>query len=102
MEPNGTGNLQVSMGAFYETPLHDRLQKLAVNTLVVCGCNFPNYPRTTVYEAGERDYKIVFVEDAVSGIYKKGKEELKNIGVHLRQTADVLEKVAPETGIVPE
>jgi len=28
-----------------------------------------------------------------STIYEKGKEELKNIGVHLRPTTDVLEEI---------
>ena len=38
-------------GAFYATPLENHLHKLNVNTVVICGCNFPNCPRTTVYEA---------------------------------------------------
>ncbi|MDY7080871.1 MAG: isochorismatase family cysteine hydrolase [Halobacteria archaeon] len=29
-------------GAFYDTPLDNHLSKLSVNTLVVCGCDFPN------------------------------------------------------------
>jgi len=73
-------------GAFFGTPLHDHLDGLQVNTLIVCGCNFPNCPRTTIYEASERDFRIVLVEDAVSGIYRRGKEELRNIGVHLWST----------------
>jgi nicotinamidase-related amidase len=48
-------------GAFFGTPLHDHLDGLHVNTLVVCGCNFPNCPRTTIYEASERDFRIVLV-----------------------------------------
>ncbi|MGO9375863.1 MAG: cysteine hydrolase family protein [Syntrophobacteraceae bacterium] len=73
-------------GAFFGTPLHDHLDKLQINTLVICGCNFPNCPRTTIYEASERDFRIVLVEDAVSGIYQQGKEELQNIGVQLWST----------------
>jgi hypothetical protein len=30
---------------------------LGVNTVVVCVCNFPNCPRTTIYEASEREMK---------------------------------------------
>lgn len=83
-------------GAFYKTPLHDHLHRLGVNTLVICGCNFPNCPRTTIYEASERDYKVVLVEDAVSGIYEKGKEELRSIGVHLWSTNRVIEQIGGE------
>ncbi|HEX7364230.1 MAG TPA: isochorismatase family protein, partial [Dehalococcoidia bacterium] len=75
-------------GAFYKTPLEKHLHDLDINTIVVCGCNFPNCPRTTVYEASERDFKIVFVTDAVSRTYKRGLQELKNIGVALIKTSE--------------
>jgi nicotinamidase-related amidase len=80
-------------GAFFQTPLHSHLGTLGVDTLVLCGCNFPNCPRTTIYEASERDYKIVLAEDAVSGIYEEGKKELHRIGVRIWPTNRVLEKV---------
>ena len=70
-------------GAFYKTPLESHLRGLGVDTLVFMGCNFPNCPRTSIYEASERDFKIVLIEDAVSGLYPKGKEEMLNIGVHV-------------------
>lgn len=59
-------------GAFYQTPLEEHLQELKVNTIVLCGCNFPNCPRTTIYEASERDFKILLIIDAISGLYGKG------------------------------
>ena len=80
-------------GAFYKTPLDRHLNSLGVNTLVICGCNFPNCPRATIYEASERDYRIVLVEDAVSAIYEKGKEELRNIGVRIWSTNEVIDKL---------
>ena len=83
-------------GAFFGTPLHGHLDGLQVNTLVVCGCNFPNCPRTTIYEASERDFRIVLVEDAVSGIYQQGKEELRNIGVHLWSTEILINRLNTE------
>ena len=83
-------------GAFYRTPLNNHLKTLDVNTLVICGCNFPNCPRTTIYEASERDYRIVFVEDAVSAIYEKGKEELRNIGARIWSSNEVIDKVCTE------
>jgi nicotinamidase-related amidase len=80
-------------GAFYRTPLDKHLNNLGVNTLVICGCNFPNCPRATIYEASERDYKLILVEDAVSGIYEKAKEELRRIGVRVWSTNSVLDKI---------
>lgn len=80
--------------AFYSTDLDDFLSVRSVNTVVICGCNFPNCPRTTVYEASERDYRIVFVPDATSGTYPRGLNELENIGVTLMDTEDAREWIA--------
>ena len=77
-------------GAFYRTPLEKHLHSLLVNTVVVCGCNFPNCPRTTIYEASERDFRIVVVTDAISGTYERGLQELKNIGVTLMNANECL------------
>jgi nicotinamidase-related amidase len=73
-------------GAFYETLLEKHLRSIDVNTIIVCGCNFPNCPRTTIYEASERDFKIVMVKDATSEVYDIGLKELENIGVDVMDT----------------
>jgi nicotinamidase-related amidase len=75
-------------GAFYKTALEKHLHNLDVNTVVVCGFNFPNCPRTTIYEASERDFKIVLAKDATAIIYDTAKQELKNIGVSVMNTND--------------
>lgn len=81
-------------GAFYSTGLDDFLRARGVNTVVVCGCNFPNCPRTTVYEASERDYRVVFVADATSRTYERGEEELEAIGVDVRSAEETLDWVS--------
>lgn len=78
-------------GAFYRTGLEDFLAARSVDTVTVCGCNFPNCPRMTVYEASERDYRLVFVPDATSGVYERGIQELENIGVSVRDTGDAVD-----------
>ena len=77
-------------GAFYKTELESHLHHLGIDTVIVCGCNFPNCPRTTMYEASERDFKIVFIKDATSLVYEKGLGELKNIGISLKDTNECL------------
>lgn len=82
-------------GAFYQTQLEEFLRSKDISTLVFSGCNFPNCPRTSIYEASERDFRVVLVQDAISGLYEKGVAELKNIGVSLINTqnvADVLKE----------
>ena len=76
-------------GAFFETPLEGHLRTLAVSTLVFCGCNFPNCPRTSIYEASERDFRVVLAEDAISGLYERGRRELEGIGVSLMTAAGI-------------
>ena len=85
-------------GAFYETPLHDHLRSLDVDTLVFCGVNFPNCPRTSIYEASERDFRIVVATDATSGLYERGLHELTNIGVVLSDTSELVEQLRSATG----
>ena len=75
-----------SWGAFYNTKLERHLQNLDVNTVVVCGCNFPNCPRSTIYEASERDYRIVLATDSTSVLYDSALQELKNVGVSIMNT----------------
>ena len=81
-------------GAFYQTKLDEFLKnELDINTLISTGCNFPNCPRTSIYEASERDFRIIMVEDAMSGVYVKGLEELKNIGVNVLNSEQVVEEI---------
>jgi len=70
-------------GAFFQTPLEAHLRDLGVSTLVFSGCNFPNCPRTSIYEASERDFRVVLATDAISGLYERGEHELRRIGVQL-------------------
>jgi len=77
-------------GAFYHTPLETYLENISVNTLIFTGCNYPNCPRTSIYEAGERDYKIVLPIDGVSGLYERGHKEMEGIGVNLITTQQLL------------
>jgi nicotinamidase-related amidase len=80
-------------GAFYSTPLEGHLRSLGVTTLVVCGFNFPNCPRTTIYEASERDFRIVMVRDGVSGLYDRGIEEIRNIGVAVMTVEEIMKAI---------
>ncbi|MGE6227717.1 cysteine hydrolase family protein [Paenibacillus chitinolyticus] len=77
-------------GAFYNTQLEDFLKERCIDTLIFTGCNFPNCPRTSMYEASERDFKAIMVEDAISGVYEKGKEEIRNIGISIYDSASLI------------
>ena len=81
-------------GAFYGTCLDEHLHAAGVTTLVFAGCNFPNCPRASIYEASERDYRAVLVSDAVSGVYDRGIAELAAIGVPSLTTDEVLAGLA--------
>lgn len=78
-------------GAFYQTELERFLREKDIDTLIFIGCNFPNCPRTSMYEASERDFRVGMVEDAISGIYPKGIEEVINIGVTVYTTDQYIE-----------
>ncbi|MGX1806149.1 cysteine hydrolase family protein [Nocardia sp. NPDC055321] len=75
-------------GAFYDTGLAEHLRAYGIDTVVFAGCNFPNCPRTSIYEASERDFRIVLVSDAISGLYPRGADECRAIGVRLRTVGE--------------
>ena len=81
-------------GAFYHTELERHLRESGSNTIVFAGCNFPNCPRTSIYEASERDFRIVLVSDAVSGLYERGINECRDIGVDVRDLSETLDWLA--------
>ena len=87
--PNEVAIFKPRWGAFYRTPLEEHLRRLGVSTIVFAGCNFPNCPRTSIYEASERDFRIVVARDALSGLYERGELELAGIGVRLMTAAEV-------------
>ena len=76
-------------GAFYGTDLHARLDADGVDTLVFAGANFPNCPRTSIYQASERDYQVVIADDALSGLDEQGRTQMADIGVTLVSTAEI-------------
>jgi nicotinamidase-related amidase len=88
-------------GAFYRTPLDEHLRNLAVDTLVFCGCNYPNCPRTSIYEAGERDYRLVLARDALSGLYERGEREMAGICVNLAAADEVIRAMEGHAKAVP-
>jgi hypothetical protein len=51
-----------------------------VDTVVVCGYNFPKYLRATIYEASGRDLRVAFASDAKSGVYGWACENSKTSG----------------------
>jgi nicotinamidase-related amidase len=81
-------------GAFYDTNLDAHLRESGSDTLVFAGCNFPNCPRTSIYEASERDFRIVLVSDAISGLYDRGIEECRAIGVEVLGLSETLDWLA--------
>jgi nicotinamidase-related amidase len=77
-------------GAFYQTKLERHLRDSGSDTVVFVGCNFPNCPRTSIYEASERDFRTVLVSDAVSGLDDRGIKECRAIGVDVADLSATL------------
>jgi nicotinamidase-related amidase len=77
-------------GAFYHTPLKGHLDALGVNTLAVTGSNYPNCPRATIYEACDRDFRVIAVTDGISLLDEAGKRELEAIGVNCLSSTETV------------
>jgi len=91
--PNEWAIYKPRWGAFFGTSLGQHLSSVGVTSLAFAGCNFPNCPRTSIYEASERDFRIVLVEDAISGLYDRGRDEMKNICVVLINSKQLAQAV---------
>ena len=80
--------------AFHRTPLDDHLRRLGVDTVVLAGCNFPNCPRATLFDASQRDYRVVVVEDATSRVTPERLADAVALGVHALPTETVVRHVS--------
>ena len=61
-----------------------------MTTVVIAGCNFPNCPRATIYEASERDYDVVAAADATSGASAERLAELTGLGVDVSTSDEII------------
>ena len=78
-------------GAFYRTGLEAHLTAMGVTTIVLAGCNYPNCIRATVYEASERDFRVVAITDGISNFTEHGWDELRSIGINVMNAAACIE-----------
>lgn len=75
--------------AFHRTVLDSWLRDRAITSLIVGGCNLPNCPRATLFDATERDYRAAIAADAVSQVTAERLRDLELIGVHIEVTTDI-------------
>ncbi|MBB5481587.1 isochorismatase family protein [Micromonospora parathelypteridis] len=57
-----------TIGAFYNTDLHEQLQKRGVSTLVLAGLVTTMGVESTARAASDHGYEVEFVADAMSGL----------------------------------
>lgn len=79
--------------AFHRTPLHQHLSDLSIHTVVFAGCNYPNCPRASIYDASAYDYRVLLVSDAVSGVDRRHLDEAGAIGVVHADTRTVVREL---------
>lgn len=79
--------------AFFRTALDRHLRTRDVDTIVIAGCNFPNCPRATAFDASELDYRTVLAADALSGATADHVVEMQRIGVLAASTDELCRKV---------
>lgn len=75
--------------AFHRTALDPWLREREVDTVVIAGCNLPNCPRATAFDATSLDYRVVLAQDATSGGTPERLADLERIGVIRRDAHEV-------------
>lgn len=81
--------------AFFETGLAVRLKNLQVDTIVVGGCNFPNCPTATLFDASALNFRMVLASDATSMLDKDGTERVRRIGVIPMTVREIVAQLPP-------
>jgi nicotinamidase-related amidase len=80
--------------AFMNTELDLVLRRLAITTIVVCGTQYPNCIRTTVYDGVSLGYHVILTTDASSAqtpeIAEANIRDIRNIGVECLAVRDLL------------
>jgi nicotinamidase-related amidase len=83
--------------AFYNTPLHDELQRLKVTGIVLCGVATSIGVEGTARAASELGYNISFATDAMTDSKAEAHENsLRNIFPRIGElgtTSDIIEKL---------
>ena len=79
------------LSVFFQTPVEEHLKAIGISTIVICGTDFPASPRSTVYAAANRDFRLVLATDAISGATDAGLDEMAQIGAYLMATDKLLE-----------
>ena len=98
-EPQQLGPDEIALfkprwSAFHRTVLHEWLHARDVTTVVVLGCNLPNCPRATLFDASNHDYRTVLVTDATSQVTEDRLADLELIGVNLATARETIEQLA--------
>jgi nicotinamidase-related amidase len=84
-------------GGFYRTHLDELLKALGCDSIIIVGVNWPNCPRTTLYEASERDYRIGTIRGCVSHFDSNAANELEGIGGVCFESLESLMSAAKES-----
>ncbi|WP_305091559.1 cysteine hydrolase family protein [Prescottella sp. R16] len=89
--PNESVLWKPRWSAFHRTGLAGYLTDLRIDTVVVAGCNFPNCPRATMFDASNHDFRVVSVTDATSGTTSDRLADARSIGVVTMTVSDILD-----------
>lgn len=81
MGPDEVITYKPRWSAFFRTDRHTWLADRGVTSVLVAGCNLPNCPRATLFDATERDLRAAVVEDAISQATPTRLADLELIGV---------------------
>lgn len=83
--------------AFHRTDLDVRLRQLGVDTVVVAGCNLPNCPRATIFDATARDYRVVMPSDGLSRVTAERWHDLLGLGAVGATASEIITELAQLT-----
>lgn len=83
--------------AFMNTELDFMLRRVGVDSIIVCGTQYPNCIRATIYDGVAYGYKVISLIDATSAetleIAQANINDIRNIGVPCMSVKECIEEI---------
>ncbi len=91
--------------AFFQTNLHNLLQRRGIDTIVLIGTTTPNCIRTTCYDALSLNYNVIVIEDATSSrtveVQRANIEDMRFIGATVLSAHEFAIDVTNSPNVTP-
>lgn len=86
-------------GGFHGSALAATIEATGSDTVAVIGQNFPNCPRTTIFQALDHDLRAIAVSDCLANRDQPGLDALRAVGVKVMPSALLIDRLETQVAL---